>query len=208
MICDWWISIGFVCFCVSRFVACDRNYDRRQRKTQLWRRLLNFRVRMFVKSAITLNSQKYNLLVHCKLPCYWSTGSLGSNKALPTHAPFHGDSITCIRSGHQASLQLAGETNFYMGKNLIIVVYCATYHATPFKSKLIHDTWSSQKLRIQNWVQNQDLVLNTLIYFYWFSIFYSQFHSTNTHIQRTVSFVVTKSHTLIGQYGMFPWCPY
>ena len=52
MICDWWISIRFVCFCVSRFVACDRNYDWRQRKTQLWRRLLNFRVRMFVKSAV------------------------------------------------------------------------------------------------------------------------------------------------------------
>ena len=25
--CDWWILIRFVCFCVSRFVACDRNYD-------------------------------------------------------------------------------------------------------------------------------------------------------------------------------------
>ena len=49
---DWWISIHFVCFCVSRFVACDRNYDWRQRKTQLWRQLLNFRVRMFVKSAV------------------------------------------------------------------------------------------------------------------------------------------------------------
>ena len=23
VICDWWISIGFLCFCVSRFVACD-----------------------------------------------------------------------------------------------------------------------------------------------------------------------------------------
>ena len=23
MICDWWISIRFDCFCVSRFVACD-----------------------------------------------------------------------------------------------------------------------------------------------------------------------------------------
>ena len=42
----------FVCFCLSRFVARDRNYDWRQRKTQLWRRLLNFRVRMFVKSAV------------------------------------------------------------------------------------------------------------------------------------------------------------
>ena len=52
VICDWWILIRFVCFCVSRFVACDRNYDWRQRKTQLWRRLLNFRVRVFVKSAV------------------------------------------------------------------------------------------------------------------------------------------------------------
>ena len=26
MICDWWISIRFVSFCVQlRFVACDRN---------------------------------------------------------------------------------------------------------------------------------------------------------------------------------------
>ena len=52
MICHWWISICFLCFCVSRFVACDRNYDWRQRKTQLWKRLLNFRVRMFVKGAV------------------------------------------------------------------------------------------------------------------------------------------------------------
>ena len=28
MTCDWWISICFVCFCVSRFVACDCNIDR------------------------------------------------------------------------------------------------------------------------------------------------------------------------------------
>ena len=24
---DWWILICFVCFCVSRFVACDRKSD-------------------------------------------------------------------------------------------------------------------------------------------------------------------------------------
>ena len=51
-ICHWWISIRFGCFCVSMFVACDRNYDWGQQKTQLWGRLLNFRVRMFVKSAV------------------------------------------------------------------------------------------------------------------------------------------------------------
>ena len=27
MVCDLWISIRFVYFSVSRFVACDRNYD-------------------------------------------------------------------------------------------------------------------------------------------------------------------------------------
>ena len=27
MVWDFWISIRFVCFSVSRFVACDRNYD-------------------------------------------------------------------------------------------------------------------------------------------------------------------------------------
>ena len=27
MVCDLWISIRFVCFSVSRFVACERNYD-------------------------------------------------------------------------------------------------------------------------------------------------------------------------------------
>ena len=53
VICDWSISIHFVCFCVSRFVACDRNCDWRQHgKTQLRRRLMNLRVRMFVKSAV------------------------------------------------------------------------------------------------------------------------------------------------------------
>ena len=69
VICDWWISIHFVCFCVSRFVACDRNYDWRQRKTQLWRRLLNFRVRMFVKSAVSPVVKKtvsFFLNVHSK----------------------------------------------------------------------------------------------------------------------------------------------
>ena len=53
MVCDLWlVDFDFVCFCVSRFVACDHNYGWRQRKTQLWRRLMNFRVRIFVKSVV------------------------------------------------------------------------------------------------------------------------------------------------------------
>ena len=62
-ICHWWISIRFGCFCVSRFVACDRNYDWRQRKTQLWRQLLNLRVRMFVKSVVSAHLKLTSLLV-------------------------------------------------------------------------------------------------------------------------------------------------
>ena len=64
VICDWWISIRFVSFCVLRFVASDRNYDWRQRKTQLWRRLLNFRIRKSVKSAVTL-LKNYFVLILC-----------------------------------------------------------------------------------------------------------------------------------------------
>ena len=56
VICDWWlvISIYFVSFCVSRFVACDCNYDWQRWKKQLWGWLLNFRVRMFVKSTVKI----------------------------------------------------------------------------------------------------------------------------------------------------------
>ena len=68
-ICHWWISICFGCFCVSRFVACDRNYDWRQRKTQLWGRLLNFRVRMIVKSAV----MQYKLYSRTKLIPEWKS---------------------------------------------------------------------------------------------------------------------------------------
>ena len=62
MVCDLrWADflIRFVCFCVSRFVACDRNYDRWQRKMQLSRGLLNFGARMYVKSAVKHGLQKF-----------------------------------------------------------------------------------------------------------------------------------------------------
>ena len=60
MVCDLRIlRIRFVCFSVSKFVACDRNYDWRQQKTHLWRQLLNFRVRrVFLKSAVILRLTK------------------------------------------------------------------------------------------------------------------------------------------------------
>ena len=34
LICDRWILIRFVCFCVSRFIARDRNYDWPQQKDE------------------------------------------------------------------------------------------------------------------------------------------------------------------------------
>ena len=40
-----------MCFCVSSFVACGHDYDSRQRKTQLRRGLLKFRVRLFLKGS-------------------------------------------------------------------------------------------------------------------------------------------------------------
>ena len=71
LICDWRISIRFVCSCISRFVTCDRNYDWRQPKTQLWGRLLNFRVRMFLKSTVrqekTSKDSKRRFSVYCML---------------------------------------------------------------------------------------------------------------------------------------------
>ena len=53
----WFVIGGFQSIlCVSVFqgyyFACDCNYDWQQWKTQLWRQLLNLRVRMFVKSAV------------------------------------------------------------------------------------------------------------------------------------------------------------
>ena len=63
LFCDWWILIHFVCFCVSsfkvhsqRFIACDHNHDWQQQKAYLWRRLLNFRVCVFLKSTAVKNT--------------------------------------------------------------------------------------------------------------------------------------------------------
>ena len=69
---SWFVICGFrsvLRFSVSRFVARDRNYDWGQRKTQLWRWLLNFRVRMFVKSAAKS---------HCSQRPLDQAGSMGS----------------------------------------------------------------------------------------------------------------------------------
>ena len=59
--CDWCIWIRFVCFCVSRFLSCDHNYDWWQ-----WKTLFNFGVRVFVKSAVKWNGYEacYTSLWH------------------------------------------------------------------------------------------------------------------------------------------------
>ena len=76
LICDWKISIRFVCFCVSRFVTYDRNYDWRQPKTQLWRRRLNFRVRMFLKSTVRQEKTSKDSKRRFSVCCCWVLCSL------------------------------------------------------------------------------------------------------------------------------------
>ena len=68
MVCDLRLAAFPDPFCVFlwRFVACDRNYDWWERKTQLSRGFLNFGVRMFVKSAVKHGLPKFflNICVH------------------------------------------------------------------------------------------------------------------------------------------------
>ena len=52
VICDWWISIHFVCFCVSGFVACD-HYKKQKMQFFIVSWLLNFRVCVLLESAVT-----------------------------------------------------------------------------------------------------------------------------------------------------------
>ena len=65
---------SILCVCVSRLVACDRNYDRRQRKTHLCRRLLNFRVSVFSKIAVKTRSLvhtiNYGVIKVKRVPIY------------------------------------------------------------------------------------------------------------------------------------------
>ena len=64
MVGDLWL-VDFNPFCVFlcyKVLACDRNYDWRQQKMQLWRRLLmNFRVsRGCEKHKVSKSSQTWN----------------------------------------------------------------------------------------------------------------------------------------------------
>ena len=65
MVCDLWL-VDFDPFHVSALVACERNYDWRQWKTQLWTRLLSFRVCMFIKSAVS----KWQTVVSVTIFCF------------------------------------------------------------------------------------------------------------------------------------------
>ena len=71
MVCDLRLlacSIRFACFFVSRFATCNRNYDWRERKSKLRRRLLNFRVRVFLKSVVNRTNKSGTKLLLCCLP--------------------------------------------------------------------------------------------------------------------------------------------
>ena len=49
MVCDWLFSIRFVCFCGSRLIACDCNYDWRQQKKKT---VVKVALVSFMKSAV------------------------------------------------------------------------------------------------------------------------------------------------------------
>ena len=60
MVCDLWlVDLDPFLWVPSKFVACDRNYDWRQRKTQLWRRVLNLRVLWLISSRHSSNLGRY-----------------------------------------------------------------------------------------------------------------------------------------------------
>ena len=68
MICDRWILIRFVHFCVSRFVACDCNYDWWHRITHIVKAaFLTLEFPVFVKSTVKWNGYEacYTLSVTC-----------------------------------------------------------------------------------------------------------------------------------------------
>ena len=75
MVCELWISNRFVCFSVSRFVACHRNYDWRQQKMHLWRRILNSRVKKHSKGnqgflIFSVEHKIYCPIMYCTLQLY------------------------------------------------------------------------------------------------------------------------------------------
>ena len=50
MVCDWLFLIRFVCFCGSRLIACDCNYDWRQQKKK--KTVVKVALVSFMKSAV------------------------------------------------------------------------------------------------------------------------------------------------------------
>ena len=87
MVCGWWISICFVCFCVSRFVACDHSFDwQKEQKQLLWRQLLNFRDRLFLKSTVLRSPSTYEPHPNaCPLFAFMSSGAYFQNRKVHTH---------------------------------------------------------------------------------------------------------------------------
>ena len=134
LICDWRISIRFVCFCVSRFVTCDRNYDWWQPKTQLWTRLLNFGVRMFVKSAvirkgcIEVQEKKNKVVVLC-----WR---FGKKSELRPH--FHFAVLQWRQRNVQKSVIKCKVVFFFQSNATSIALF-------PFSFLLLPSSWSLLK---------------------------------------------------------------
>ena len=52
LICDWWISICSVCFCLSKFIACDCNKMIDTSKKQKSKLAFKFRIYVLLKSTV------------------------------------------------------------------------------------------------------------------------------------------------------------
>ena len=92
--------VAFDPFCVF----CDCNYDWRQRKTQLWRRLLNLRVRMFVKSAVRQHFQAIFTLYWTAsvFVLMWKVTQYGMNKSRLSLIVWV--NVILIRQGHPTTI--------------------------------------------------------------------------------------------------------
>lgn len=126
VICDWWISIHFMCFCVSGFVACDRN--KKQLPLQQWKMhfyivscLLNSRVCLLLESVVTtmllLSLRWITPLKLFSIPTHWESTSF--YKMLPNWTWEYIVLTVCSVLVHWGLIIF-----FELSKDIIIANYC------------------------------------------------------------------------------------
>ena len=134
MVCDLWL-VDFDPFCVFLCfkVRClCRNYDWRQRKTQLWRQPLNFRVRMFVKSAVKLVEK-----LQVKLPLKKAHNYLYSVSVMYVYTKYISLSIGYFR----VSPGLSIKTRFCTAFDMEMVVILMQIKVISTRKFVPYSTW-------------------------------------------------------------------